>query len=146
MAADAIALADAVVVDLGLYPWPEEPEILRGWISPERALKDMKALTIDVFAVEVETEMATRGSDAQQTRVELWFQRKLDDVTAAGVDPWVRAVQGLRNFWRRRRPTAYDAAACWGTEWLAAAMPEQLKEHRLWVSGLALLFREDAAA
>jgi len=140
-------IADAVVTEMNGHAFSEAFTAAR-FYRPLFDLKDMATLHVSVVPKAWSAEQSMRGGNQEEHQIDVGVQQKVADDPGppavsmqAKMDALMTLVQEIGDFFRLRRLTTYQAAACVKVENTPVFAPDHLQEYRQFTSVLTLTFR-----
>ena len=133
-------IADAVVTELNAATF-SQPVTAQRHYQPTFELKDMGTLHVTVVPKGVELQGATRAMVQADVQIDIGVQKKLASIEPAEIDPLLRLVEEIADYFRTHRLTGQPNAMWVKTANVPIFAPEHLAELRQFTSVLTLTFR-----
>jgi hypothetical protein len=135
-----VDIADAVVTALNSGTFSQSFQAVRHY-QPVFELKDMGTLHVSVVPKGIELELFTRTQVQADVQVDIGVQKKLESIEPADMDPLMRLVEEIGDYFRTHALTGTPAV--WiKTENVPIFAPEHLGKLRQFTSVLTLTFRQ----
>lgn len=135
-----IQIADAVVEELNGSEFSLGFTAVRHYL-PAYELQEMQSLHVTVVPKGVVVATLDRTRCQNDVQIDIAVQKKLVAMSLEEIDPLMKLVQEIADFFKQRRLTAYPEAMWLKTENKPIYAPEHLQNLRQFTSLLTLTFR-----
>ncbi len=138
--ATVIQIADSVVAEINAGDFSKKNLAAQRLYVPNFDLEDMKELRVTVVPREVEYLPLDRVSNKYHATIDVAIQKKFSKGTPTEIDPLVRFVEELADYFRLKRLNSFVAARCIKVENAVLYSTEHWTQFNQFTSLLTLTF------